>query len=107
MSCAWAALTAWLPTRKVSAASGFVVDAWHEARAEWDWADMGRYVTHQVSNAYTQPIIDAIDLDPAKVPIAFPHGANVGSASLPMTLAAEAQSRRWGTGPPPGASGPG
>ncbi|WP_433876046.1 3-oxoacyl-ACP synthase III [Sinomonas atrocyanea] len=69
-----------------------VVDAWHEAQPEWDWASMDRYVTHQVSNAYTQAIIKAIDLDPGKVPITFPHWGNVGPASLPMTLAAEAQS---------------
>ena len=73
-----------------------VVDAWHEARLEWDWTAMDRYVTHQVSNAYTQAIIDAIDLDPAKVPITFPHWGNVGPASLPMTLAAEAQSLEAG-----------
>lgn len=73
-----------------------VVDAWHEARAEWDWAAMDRYVTHQVSNAYTQAIIAAIDLDPARVPITFPHWGNVGPASLPMTLAAEAQSLEAG-----------
>ncbi|MFI5086639.1 MAG: 3-oxoacyl-ACP synthase III [Actinomycetales bacterium] len=69
-----------------------VTDAWHEAAAEWDWTSMDRYVTHQVSNAYTQAIIDAIDLDPAKVPITFPEWGNVGPASLPMTLAREAQS---------------
>ncbi len=73
-----------------------VVEAWTEARAEWDWSTMDRYVTHQVSNAYTQAIIDAIDLDPAKVPITFPHWGNVGPASLPMTLAAEAQSLEEG-----------
>jgi 3-oxoacyl-[acyl-carrier-protein] synthase III len=73
-----------------------VVDAWHEAQPEWDWAAMDRYVTHQVSNAYTQAIINAIDLDPDKVPITFPHWGNVGPASLPMTLAAEAQSLHAG-----------
>jgi 3-oxoacyl-[acyl-carrier-protein] synthase-3 len=73
-----------------------VVEAWHEAHSEWDWTAMDRYVTHQVSNAYTQAIIDAIDLDPAKVPITFPHWGNVGPASLPMTLAAEAQSLETG-----------
>lgn len=69
-----------------------VVEAWHEARREWDWTAMERYVTHQVSNAYTQAIIKAIDLDPGKVPTTFPRWGNVGPASLPMTLAAEAQS---------------
>ncbi|MDJ0320255.1 3-oxoacyl-ACP synthase III [Pseudarthrobacter sp. PS3-L1] len=68
-----------------------VVDAWREAQPEWDWASMDRYVTHQVSNVYTQAIIDAVDLDPAKVPITFTEWGNVGPASLPMTLAAEAQ----------------
>ena len=68
-----------------------VLDAWHEAQPEWDWGSMDRYVTHQVSTAYTQAIVDAIDLDPDKVPITFPHWGNVGPASLPMTLAAEAQ----------------
>jgi acyl-CoA:acyl-CoA alkyltransferase len=73
-----------------------VVDAWREAQPEWDWSDMDRYVTHQVSNAYTQAIIEAIDLDPAKVPITFPNWGNVGPASLPMTLAAEAQTLSTG-----------
>jgi 3-oxoacyl-[acyl-carrier-protein] synthase-3 len=68
-----------------------VVDAWREAQPEWDWGSMDRYVTHQVSNAYTQAIIGAIDLDASRVPITFPHWGNVGPASLPMTLAAEAQ----------------
>lgn len=68
-----------------------VVDAWREAQPEWDWGSMDRYVTHQVSNAYTQAIIDAIDLDASRVPITFPHWGNVGPASLPMTLAAQAQ----------------
>ena len=73
-----------------------VVDAWQEAQPEWDWAAMDRYITHQVSNAYTQAIIDAIDLDPDKVPITFPEWGNVGPASLPMTLAAEAQTLTTG-----------
>ena len=42
-----------------------VVDAWHEAQPEAGTGpSMDRYVTHQVTNAYTQAIIDAIDLDP-------------------------------------------
>ena len=44
---------------------------------------MDRYVTHQVSNAYTQAIINAIDLDPDKVPITFPHWGNVGPGIAP------------------------
>ncbi|MBW4094861.1 MAG: 3-oxoacyl-ACP synthase III [Acidobacteria bacterium] len=68
-----------------------VTDAWYEAADDWNWQDMDRYVTHQVSNAYTKAIIDAIDLDASRVPITFPQWGNVGPASLPMTLAQEAQ----------------
>lgn len=73
-----------------------VVDAWHEAEAEWDWSSMDRYITHQVSATHTTAIVDAIGLDPAKVPTTFPHWGNVGPASLPMTLAAEAQTLTGG-----------
>ncbi|TKV29904.1 3-oxoacyl-ACP synthase III [Arthrobacter sp. NamB2] len=70
-----------------------VVTAWHEAQADgWSWNAMDRYVTHQVSNSYTNAIIKAVDLEREKVPITFPHWGNVGPASLPMTLAQESQS---------------
>ncbi|MBG6182555.1 3-oxoacyl-[acyl-carrier-protein] synthase-3 [Arthrobacter sp. CAN_A6] len=70
-----------------------VVTAWHEAQADgWKWDAMDRYVTHQVSNSYTNAIIKAVDLVRERVPITFPHWGNVGPASLPMTLAQEAQS---------------
>jgi 3-oxoacyl-[acyl-carrier-protein] synthase III len=70
-----------------------VVTAWHEAQADgWSWGAMDRYVTHQVSNSYTNAIIKAVDLERERVPITFPHWGNVGPASLPMTLAQESQS---------------
>ena len=70
-----------------------VVTAWHEAQADgWAWGSMDRYVTHQVSNSYTNAIIKAVDLERERVPITFPHWGNVGPASLPMTLAQESQS---------------
>ena len=70
-----------------------VVTAWQEAQREgWDWSAMDRYVTHQVSNSYTNAIIRAVDLVRERVPITFPRWGNVGPASLPMTLAQEAQS---------------
>ncbi len=70
-----------------------VVTAWHEAQGDgWDWSAMDRYVTHQVSNSYTNAIIKAVDLERERVPITFPHWGNVGPASLPMTLAQESQS---------------
>lgn len=70
-----------------------VVDGWNEAQENgWDWSGMDRYVTHQVSNSYTNAIIKAVDLDRTKVPITFPTWGNVGPASLPMTLAQESRS---------------
>ncbi|MBG6225723.1 3-oxoacyl-[acyl-carrier-protein] synthase-3 [Arthrobacter sp. CAN_A2] len=74
-----------------------VVTAWHEAQADgWAWDSMDRYVTHQVSNSYTNAIIKAVDLERDRVPITFPHWGNVGPASLPMTLAQEGASLRSG-----------
>lgn len=69
-----------------------VVDAWREANngAGFQWDGMDRYVTHQISTPYTEAIIDAIDLPADRVPITFAHWGNVGPASLPMTLAAQA-----------------
>ncbi|WP_205761815.1 3-oxoacyl-ACP synthase III [Arthrobacter mobilis] len=70
-----------------------VVTAWHEAHADgWDWRSMDRYVTHQVSNSYTNAIIKAVNLARDRVPITFPKWGNVGPASLPMTLAQESLS---------------
>jgi len=69
-----------------------VTAAWAESADEWDWHDMDRYVTHQVSSVHTEAIIEAIGIDPKRVPTTFPHWGNVGPASLPMTLAAEAPS---------------
>ncbi|MCU6481271.1 MULTISPECIES: 3-oxoacyl-ACP synthase III [Arthrobacter] len=69
-----------------------VTNAWDEAHTDgWDWRKMDRYVTHQVSNSYTNAIIKAVDLVRSKVPVTFPKWGNVGPASLPMTLAQEAQ----------------
>lgn len=74
-----------------------VVDAWSEAHENgWDWRSMDRYVTHQVSTIHTDAIIDAVGLDKSRVPMTFPTWGNVGPASLPMTLAMEAQTLNAG-----------
>lgn len=74
-----------------------VVDAWKEAQSNgWDWRNMDRYVTHQVSNSYTNAIIKAVDLVRNRVPITFPKWGNVGPASLPMTLAQESATLKKG-----------
>lgn len=73
-----------------------VVDAWKDAVAEWDWATMDRYVTHQVSRVHTDAIVEAVGLDRSKVPTTFPQLGNVGPASVPITLAEEQASLRAG-----------
>lgn len=73
-----------------------VVDAWNEAQDEWNWSSVDRVVTHQVSSVHTRSIIEAVDLDPEKVPTTFPRWGNVGPAALPMTLAEQADSLRSG-----------
>jgi 3-oxoacyl-[acyl-carrier-protein] synthase III len=69
-----------------------VVDAWKDAVAEWDWASMDRYVTHQVSRVHTKAIVEAVGLDRSKVPTTYPRFGNVGPASVPITLAGEQES---------------
>ncbi|MEE6282108.1 3-oxoacyl-ACP synthase III [Georgenia sunbinii] len=68
--------------------------AWHEANngTGFRWNNMDRYVTHQISTPYTEAVIQALDLPADRVPITFSHWGNVGPASLPMTLAAQADS---------------
>lgn len=63
-------------------------DVWAEAReAGWDWSDMDAYVMHQVSVVHTASIVDALGIDPARVPTTYQRLGNVGPAALPITLA--------------------
>lgn len=67
-----------------------VMNAWDDARAEFDWQTMDSYVTHQVSQLHTSSIVKAAKLDKKRVPVTYPELGNVGPASLPITLAREA-----------------
>jgi acyl-CoA:acyl-CoA alkyltransferase len=80
------------PTGLLEGGLELVLAAWHEAQPEWDWSAMDRYVMHQVSTVHVDAIVKALDLDRSRVPLSFPTHGNVGPASLPMTLAAEAGS---------------
>lgn len=67
-----------------------VAEAWEEAHQQgWDWSNMDSYVTHQISNAHTNAIIEAVDIDRDKIPLTFPVWGNVAAAALPMTLSQE------------------
>ncbi|MGI4893760.1 MAG: 3-oxoacyl-ACP synthase III, partial [Janthinobacterium lividum] len=65
-----------------------VADAFAGGDAAWGWKDADRFVIHQISRVHTKTVVERLGLDPAKVPISFPHWGNVGPISLPMTLAA-------------------
>lgn len=68
-----------------------VAEAWEEAHEQgWEWNSMDSYVTHQISNAHTNAIIEAVGIDGNKIPMTFPYWGNVAAAALPMTLAQEA-----------------
>ncbi|GIG38738.1 3-oxoacyl-ACP synthase III [Cellulomonas phragmiteti] len=69
-----------------------VMAAWQEAREQFDWSDMDRYVLHQVSDVHTDAIVKAARLDRSRVPLTYPRFGNVGPASIPITLAQEAAS---------------
>ncbi|MFG6402015.1 3-oxoacyl-ACP synthase III [Microbacterium sp. P04] len=66
-----------------------VTAAWREARTDWSWTGMDRYITHQVSAVHTNAIVKAIGLDRSRVPVTYPRLGNVGPASIPITLAEE------------------
>lgn len=73
-----------------------VVSAWSEARRDWSWSHMDRYIMHQVSDVHMNAILKAIGLDRSRVPTTYPKLGNVGPASIPITLEQEAKGLRSG-----------
>ncbi len=71
-------------------------DLWRDARGEWHWQDMDRYVVHQVSRVHTSRTAQALGLDESRIPLTFPTLGNVGPAAVAITLAKEADSLRPG-----------
>ncbi|HSK27806.1 MAG TPA: 3-oxoacyl-ACP synthase III [Jiangellales bacterium] len=65
-------------------------ELWADAGGHHDWSAMDRYVIHQVSQVHTAAIVDALDIDRDRVPLTFPTRGNIGPASVPFTLAGEA-----------------
>jgi len=60
--------------------------------AGWDWDRCDRFVMHQVSAIHTQKICELLEIDPAKVPLSYPHFGNMGPAAVPYTLSTIADS---------------
>lgn len=73
-----------------------VMDAWNDTPADWDWSNMDRYITHQVSQMHTDAIIESAGIDPTKIPTTFPELGNIGPAALPITLARELDTLKVG-----------
>ncbi len=48
------------------------VATWQDAKAEFDWADMDRYIAHQISQVHTRALCEALDIDAKKLPLSFP-----------------------------------
>lgn len=68
------------------------VAVWEDAKTEFDWTDMDRYIAHQVSQVHTRAMCRALQLDPDRVPLTFPTRGNMGPAAVPFTLASQADS---------------
>jgi acyl-CoA:acyl-CoA alkyltransferase len=73
-----------------------VTAAWTEAKRDWNWSDMDRYIMHQVSDVHTAAFVKAAGLDQTRVPLTYPKYGNVGPASIPITLAQESKSLKRG-----------
>jgi 3-oxoacyl-[acyl-carrier-protein] synthase-3 len=73
-----------------------VVSAWREAKRDWSWGSMDRYIMHQVSDVHINAIIKAAGIDGSRVPRTYPTLGNVGPASIPITLAQEAPTLKKG-----------
>ena len=68
------------------------IELWEEAKSEFDWSQMDRYVSHQISKVHSAAICKALNIDPELAPSTFPTRGNIGPAAVPITLALEAAS---------------
>ena len=48
-------------------------ELWEEAKSEFDWSDIGRYVFHQISQVHTAAMTKALDIDPDQGAPHVPH----------------------------------
>lgn len=70
---------------------------WSDAADEFDWdRGMDRYVIHQISQVHTDALCRRLGIDPSRVPRTFPTRGNIGPASVPFTLAQEAETLEAG-----------
>lgn len=68
-----------------------IMDCWDAAHLDgWSWRDVDMCVTHQVSAVYSREFAKRSGIPLDRLPMTFPFWGNVGPASVPMTLAREA-----------------
>jgi len=83
----------------LAAGVGLAQRCWGRFKVEsgWDEATPDRIITHQVGRRHSSLLFERLGLDPAKDYQSFDRLGNVGSVSLPATLAlarAEGRVRR-------------
>ncbi len=71
-------------------------EIWRDAKAEFDWSAMDRYIAHQVSRVHTSAMCRKVDIDPARVPLTYPTRGNMGPAAIPFTLATQVEELQAG-----------
>jgi acyl-CoA:acyl-CoA alkyltransferase len=69
---------------------------WRDAKAQFEWGTMDRYIAHQVSQVHTAAMCRTLDIDSDRVPRSFPTRGNMGPASIPFTLATQVDSLQTG-----------
>ena len=75
----------------LEAAVELAVATWADGAEHFDWTDLTMYVIHQVSKVHTEAIVRALKIDSDRVPQTFPTRGNIGPASVPFTLAMNAE----------------
>ncbi|MGA3007946.1 MAG: 3-oxoacyl-ACP synthase III [Opitutaceae bacterium] len=73
----------------LAAGVGLAQETWREFKesASLDEAEVARFICHQVGSAHRRKLYEALGLDPAKDFSTFETLGNMGSVSLPATLA--------------------
>jgi 3-oxoacyl-[acyl-carrier-protein] synthase-3 len=74
----------------LTAGIGLAAEAWQHAGTRDEWCGRDRYILHQVSDVHTSAMIEALGLEPERVPRTFPTYGNIGPAAIPIALASVA-----------------
>ena len=97
-TCASATSTACAPTPGACSRPGWRC-RWTRGRtpaAEFDWADMDRYIAHQISQVHTAALCEALGHRRREGAADLPDVRQHGPAAVPFTLAEEAESLQPG-----------